>query len=166
MESASALHEELVWLDENESDKIWLQHNDGKVESLKLMPNKMLLRKCKYDQSKILIGKANEANTEKSAVVAHILKSMESGLTINESMRLNFCEVMCMGETRPFTKLQRKMYGIAKHYSHSLEVGDFVVMKEVSNSGRTWRGTWGKEYMVICELHEPVAMVLKKDWAA
>lgn len=162
---AHALQDEYIWLDESESDKIWHQNVDGSVEFLKLLPNKMLLRKCKYDQQTILIGKADKANTEHSAVVDQILRSMEDGLTIHQSMRLNFCEVMCIGKSNPFTKIQQKMHGVAKRYSHSLEIGDFVVMKEVSNSGRMWRGTWGKDYMVIAETHEPVAMVLKKDWA-
>jgi len=165
MPSALPVQEELIWTDENEPDKIWHQDSNGEIHSLKLMPNKMLLRKCVHDQNKYLIGQSKKANTENDATVNAILQSLETGIDLENMFKLNWCEVLSIGKIIPFTKTRQKMSNVAKHYSHNLEQGDFVVMAERSKSGRRWRGTWGKEYLVIAEIHEPFAMILKKDWA-
>ena len=165
MSGVKEIEEELIWIDAEEDDKVWYRDQNGTEQSLKLMPNKMLLRKCKHDTSEYLIGKAKEANIEQSGLVDALLKSMEDGITLDTMFALNWCEIICIGRVRPYDKAERKKLGIGQHYGHFFNVGDFVVMKESSIHGRFWRGTWGKDYMLISELHEPFAMMLKKDWA-
>lgn len=159
---AGVMDDELIWLDAKDEHKIWYQDKAGVAKSYRITPNKMVLRKCVYDTNKYLVGVAQDQAKDLPREVQAILDQMKNGLTLNESMRLNWCEVLCVGERRAWSKIERKLYKIAKNGFAEYRVGDFVVMPEQSSKGRFWRGLWGKEYMLISETHEPVLLMPKE----
>ena len=115
-----------------------------KERTMTVGPNKILVRKCEYDASKYLVG---EATGEADSLASLYLESLTS------STPINFCEVLDIGERRPWHKRQRKAYKVAKWFWPEVEVGDLVALPEMSSSGRMWRGVIN-DYDLIVDNHE------------
>jgi len=153
---------EVIWLDPEREDKLWFTDQDDKTSAITLSPNKMILRKCTFNENRFLIGEAETMNAENSRMVEGLLAKMKTGQTINQSMRLNFCEILCVGKVTTRTKREQQTHLIAKYSNYGFCPGDFVVMPECSSTGRFWRGLWGKEYMLVSDICEPVLYMPKE----
>ena len=148
----------------------WTEDFTDRVVNLTLTGHKMLVRKCIKDQREFLVGDIN--NAVEANMPAHLRVDMEAYLKkFSHECDMNWCRVLAVGpkcntrrskqDMKFFTlppKLRREYhhkYSIPWTVCNPAERGDYVVLPEVSQHARMWRGATGKDEDVIideCEI--------------
>ncbi|MDD2777644.1 MAG: hypothetical protein PHI16_01940 [Methanocellales archaeon] len=100
-------------------------------KKLRVAPNKLLLRQCERDEAEFLISTAKVNRDDASDMY---LKNL------TDDYFLPVCEVLAVGERRPWSVRARRIMGVKKWFAPEVEVGDFVIMPMVSAHNRMWSG--------------------------
>jgi len=129
---------------------------DDNLHELELRPapNKVLVRICLRNDSDFLIGEASEKLDYKTKL---LIEDSITGLGL-ETETVNFCEVLAVGDSRPWTKHECKVYGVAKYFSPDIRVGDIVLLPKASRNGRLWNRIFC-DYDVMVDNHECVMII-------
>jgi len=148
--------EEYIW---NEAPDTVVYERDGVEKRLTLTPNNLILtRSCHMDTDRYLVNKLKNANQTECA--DHRYDSYLDNLSTGYC---NFCEVLAVGKTRPWTKQEQKKYKVAKYPIADIHVGDFVLMPEKDNWNKLWRYIFGKPYLHVTQTRVPILIIRKED---
>ena len=151
---------------------VFIWQDDGKTRMLRVFGRRLLVRRCKADASKYLIGEATGAVP--SGIPAFLVQTADEHLAGLEGGFCNFCEVLAVGP-RCGTPLSDKEKDEAKKARRAKESGwnaldnpvrpgDFVVVPDASTFAR-FRGVTGAEYDLMIDERDCIAVVAKEDLA-
>lgn len=125
-------------------DTYTFMDSDLKERTMKVTPNKILVRKCERRSEDFCIGEA----TEEGVALGNLYLD-----ELTKNSDVNWCEVLAVGARRPWNVRQRRILKVAKHFWPDVKVGAFVALPEVSTHNRMWARVIN-DYDIIVDAHE------------
>lgn len=146
------------------NENYYFTDDHGVERTLSVTGHRMLVRKCELDGDNFLIGEAGKVE-----IPEEFLSIGQTQLnSLVKNYRSYVCEVLAVGplcgrarDRMDWKRLNRNQpvnLRVARHLNNPAEPGDFVILPERSLRGRMWVGVTGRDYDILVDECEVIAV--------